>query len=97
MPRKGNSMKRIALTSVVGSALLIGGVALAQRPKENISPGRHPNLAAAQRLCRQAWEKVQSAQEANEWDLGGHAKKAKELLDQASEELKAAAETANRR
>jgi len=76
-------MRRILLTSVVGSALLVGGVALAQRPKENISPGRHPNLAAAQRLCR--------------WDLGGHAKKAKELLDQASEELKAAAEAANRR
>jgi hypothetical protein len=90
-------MRRFVLTSVVGSALLIGGVALAQRPKENISPGRHPNLAAAQRLCRQAWEKVQAAQEANEWDLGGHAKKAKELLDQASDELKAAAETANRR
>ena len=90
-------MRRILLTSVVGSALLVGGVALAQRPKENISPGRHPNLAAAQRLCRQAWEKVQAAQEANEWDLGGHAKKAKELLDQASEELKAAAEAANRR
>ena len=90
-------MRRFVLTSVVGSALLIGGVALAQRPKENISPGRHPNLAAAQRLCRQAWEKVQAAQEANEWDLGGHAKKAKELLDQASDELKAAAEASNRR
>jgi hypothetical protein len=90
-------MKRVLLTSVVGSALLISGVALAQRPKENISPGRHPNLAAAQRFCRQAWDKVQAAQEANEWDLGGHAKKAKELLDQADAELKLAAETANRR
>jgi hypothetical protein len=90
-------MRRFVLTSVVGSALLIGGVALAQRPKENISPERHPNLAAAQRMCRQAWEKVQAAQEANEWDLGGHAKKAKELLDQASDELKAAAEASNRR
>ncbi len=90
-------MRRFVLTSVVGSALLLGGAALAQRPKENVSPGRHPNLAAAQRLCRQAWEKVQAAQEANEWDMAGHAKKAKDLLDQASEELKAAAEAANRR
>ncbi len=90
-------MRRLMLTSVVGSALLIGGVALAQRPKENISAGRHPNLAAAQRFCRQAWEKVQAAQEANEWDLGGHAKRAKELLDQADQELKQAAEASNRR
>jgi len=90
-------MRRVMLTSVVGSLLMIGGVALAQRPKENISPGRHPNLAAAQRFCRQAWEKVQAAQEANEWDLGGHAKRAKELLDQADQELKQAAEASNRR
>jgi hypothetical protein len=90
-------MKRIMLTSAVGSALLIGGVALAQRPKENISPGRHPNLAAAQRFCQQAWEKTVAAQEANEWDLGGHAQKAKEHLDQADKELKLAAEASNRR
>lgn len=89
-------MRRLIVSSVVGSALLIGAVALAQRPKENVSPGRHPNIAAAQRLCRQAWEKVTAAQEANEWDMNGHAKKAKELLDEASNELKLAAEAANR-
>ena len=38
------------LTTVLGSLLLIGGVAIAQRPKENVSGARHPNLAAAQRL-----------------------------------------------
>ena len=70
---------------------------MAQRPKENISAARHPNLAAAQRLSQQAWEKINAAQEANEWDMQGHAKKAKELLDQANRELKAAAEAANRR
>ena len=70
---------------------------MAQRPKENISAGRHPNLAAAQRLSQQAWEKINAAQEANEWDMQGHAQKAKELLDQANRELKAAAEAANRR
>jgi hypothetical protein len=56
---------------------------------------RHPNLAAAQRLAKRAFEKIVAAQEANEFDLGGHAAKAKDLLDQANAELKAAAETAN--
>jgi hypothetical protein len=74
--------------------LLIGGAAIAQ-PKRNISGARHPNLAAAQRLSQQAWEKISAAQEANEWDMQGHAKKAKELLDEVNKELKLAAESAN--
>jgi len=59
--------------AVAGSALLIAGAAVAQRPEENISPARHPNLAAAQRLSQQAFEKIIAAQEANEWDMKGHA------------------------
>jgi hypothetical protein len=35
------------------------------------------------------------AQRANEWDLAGHAQKAKELLDQVNNELKLAAEASN--
>jgi len=80
---------------VLGSILVIGGIALAQ-PKENVSKGRHPNLAAAQRFATQAYEKVVAAQEANEFDLGGHAAKAKSLLEQVNNELKLAAETANK-
>ena len=82
------------LTTVLGALLLIGGAAIAQ-PKRNISGARHPNLAAAQRLSQQAWEKISAAQEANEWDMQGHAKKAKELLDKVNRELKQAAESAN--
>ncbi|HYS05736.1 MAG TPA: hypothetical protein VEW47_11150 [Candidatus Dormibacteraeota bacterium] len=59
------------------------------------SSGRHPNLAAAQRLAWEAFEKIAAAQRANEWDMNGHAQKAKELLDQVSIELKEAAEAAN--
>jgi len=77
--------------------LLLGAVALAQPPKRNVSGARHPNIAAAQRLSRQAWQKVVDAQQANEWDMAGHAQKAKELLDQANNELKLAAEAANRK
>ena len=71
--------------------------AFAQPPKQNVSPGRHPNLAAAQRLSHQAYEKIIAAQEANEWDMQGHAQRAKNLLDQVNNELKLAAEAANRR
>jgi len=90
-------IKTRVLPAALASLLLIGGVAIAQRPKENISPGRHPNLAAAQRLSQQAWEKIVAAQEANEWDLQGHAQRAKNLLDQVNNELKQAAEASNRR
>lgn len=68
---------------------------MAQPPKKNISAARHPNLNAAQRLSQQAWEKIVAAQQANEWDMQGHAQKAKELLDQVNRELKMAAEAAN--
>lgn len=65
------------------------------KPVDNVSRHRHPNLAAAQHLSTQAFEKIVAAQRANEFDLGGHAQKAKELLDEANRELKAAAETSN--
>ncbi len=89
--------KTRALAAFVTLLFLIGGLALAQRPAKNINPGRHPNLAAAQRLSRQAFEKIVAAQEANEWDLQGHAQKAKNLLDEVNNELKQAAEASNRR
>jgi hypothetical protein len=75
--------------------VLAASAALAEPPADNISRHRHPNLAAAQRLSTQASEKIVAAQRANEWDLGGHAQKAKDLLDQVNHELKEAAETAN--
>ena len=76
--------------------MLCLGTAVAQRPRENVSGARHPNLAAAQRLSEQAFQKTVEAQKANEWDLGGHAQKAKNLLEEVNRELKQAAETANR-
>jgi len=86
---------KFILGTILGTALIVGGVAVAQAPKENVSPKRHPNLAAAQRLSQQAFEKISAAQQANEWDMQGHAAKAKDLLDQVNRELKLAAETAN--
>ena len=91
------------IAPIFGSALIIGGliggltggIAVAQ-PKENISKGRHPNLAAAQRLSEQAYMRITEAQQANEFDLGGHAAKAKSLLEQVNNELKLAAEQSNK-
>ena len=86
----------VALTTIIATALIGSGVALAQKPVDNVSAQKHPNLAAAQRLSQQAWEKVSSAQQANEWDMQGHAAKAKDLLDQVNKELKLSAEAANK-
>jgi hypothetical protein len=84
------------VTGGLGSLLLIGALAMAQKPARNVSGARHPNLAAAQRLSRQAFDRVVAAQRANEWDMQGHAQKAKDLLDQANNELKQAAQSANK-
>lgn len=87
---------KLALGGVLSLALICGGVAVAQMPKDNVSGKKHPNLAAAQRLSQEAWEKISAAQQANEWDMDGHAAKAKDLLDQVNKELKMSAEAANK-
>jgi len=89
-------MRQNFLKVLLGVALLCGGLAIAQKPVQNVNPNRHPNLAAAQRLSEQAYNKIIAAQEANEWDMQGHAQKAKELLEQANQQLKLAAEAANK-
>jgi hypothetical protein len=82
-------------TLIAASVVLLAGTGFAGRPVRNISASRHPNLASAQRLRQQAYDKVSAAQRANEWDLNGHAKRAKELLEQVNKELKEAALAAN--
>jgi F0F1-type ATP synthase membrane subunit b/b' len=88
-------MKKIILAGLCALLMIAAGAVYAAQPARNVNPHRHPNIAAAQRLAQKAFEKVTAAQQANEWDLAGHAAKAKELLDQASNELKQAAEVSN--
>ena len=85
-------------TAIAGFAalLLLTACAGHQAPAQNVSPALHPNLAAAQRLCAEAFDKITEAQRANEWDMNGHAQKAKDLLVQVNDELKEAALAANR-
>ena len=65
-----------------------------QAPVVNIG-ARHGNLRNAQIDIVQAYQKIESAQQANDGQLGGHAQRAKELLIQADAELRMAANVAN--
>lgn len=86
-------IKALSLTLALSAPL---GLALAKEPVRNVSAAKHPNLAAAQKLCVQAFDKLEAAQKANEYDMEGHAQKAKDLLKQVNDEIKLAAEAANK-
>lgn len=88
-------VKKFVLAGSLAVATCGAAIGIAQRPVQNVNPGRHPNIAAAQRLTEQAFTRISMAQQANEYDMNGHAQRAKDLLDQANRELKLAAETAN--
>ena len=87
--------KSFYLGAALAVCLAFIGVTFAQRPETDIDPAKHLNLAEAQHHIRQAAQKIDEAQRDNHEQLGGHAEKAKQLLDQASHELKEAAEYAN--
>jgi len=89
--------RNLLIQSILAVVLLFTGLSSAQKkPVQNVNPNKHPNLAAAQQLVAQAYQKINAAQKANEWDMSGHAQKAKELLDKANNELKLAAQAANK-
>jgi len=89
-------MKKFKYPAIVATfGLALAGIAFAQRPETDIDPNRHANLAAAQHHVVEAWVKITEAQQANKDQLGGHAEKAIQLLEQANHELKEAAEYAN--
>lgn len=86
-------MKKLITSGILSITLLTGATAFA-KPVLNVGK-KHPNLAAAQRLVEQAYEKITAAQQANEYQLGGNAAKAKDLLEQVNNLLKEAAKVAN--
>ncbi|HUJ61050.1 MAG TPA: hypothetical protein VLX92_21250 [Kofleriaceae bacterium] len=57
----------------------------------------HPNLKAADADLAKAWEHITAAQKANEFDMDGHAAKAKDAIKVAVDEVKLAAEAANKK
>jgi hypothetical protein len=104
MPKKRSMGFSMLLFVAVGLAACASGppppyYQAPQGPNEsvlNVDPSRHGNIARAQELSRQAYDAMTAAQKANEFDMGGHAAQAKELLREASEEMKLAAMAANR-
>ena len=89
-------MRNIIRNSVVGLALASGAILFAQGPVVDIG-SRHGNLQAAQQYIVAAYQRIDDAQRANHGQLGGHAQRAKDLLTQADEELRQAADVANER
>ena len=87
-------MRRIVPAAIIALVLAAGTMALAEKGGEH---HHHPNLHAAHKLIQDAMEKITAAQKANEYDMEGHAKKAKELLEQAEVEIKQAAEAAEKK
>ena len=83
------------MVAMTGLLFCFSGLALAEG-NEHVSAKLHPNLAAAQKMSENAINKIDAAQAANEFDMGGHAAKAKELLNQAIDEIKQAALGANK-
>jgi hypothetical protein len=89
-----SALLRKTAISLVAAAILAGCVT---GGSQKLSSQRHPNLAQAQAFIQDAESKISAAQAANEFDMGGHAAKAKDLLGQAFVEIKLAAEAANSR
>jgi hypothetical protein len=84
------TFKKTMTLVALGAAMVAAGAAFAG-PEAG-----HPNIIAARENAQAAIEKLKAAQAANEYDMGGHAAKAEKLLRQAEQEMKLAAEAANR-
>jgi hypothetical protein len=70
-------------------------MAAAQAPVVSIDPQHHGELAQAQSNLVQAYSDVVQAQRNNLSHLGGHAQRAKDLISEANEELRLAADRAD--
>ena len=84
------TFKKTMTLVALGAALAAAGAAFAG-PEAG-----HPNIIAARDAVQVAIDKLHAAQVANEYDMGGHAAKAEKLMHEALEEMKLAAEAANR-
>jgi hypothetical protein len=89
--------KRVLAFPAMLTALLFCIVTVAQEPALDIDSNLHPNLAEAQRHVVEANRFIAVAQRDNHYDMKGHAERARQLLVEVNNELKAAAEAANMR
>jgi len=88
--------KALFVGIILGAACTFGCATMAQQGSPYVDIGyRHGNLRNAQQHIVQAWQMIGDAQYDNNSRLGGHAARAKELLTEANEELRLAADVAN--
>lgn len=78
--------------AVLCAVLTCPGVLVAQQPTVDIDTDGHGNLSSAQEYVSMAWQRIDRAQKINNYDMDGHAARAKELLQQADAEIRAAAD-----
>lgn len=81
----------LAVVLLTGTTVAV----FADAPQVTVDSARHGNLARAQQSVRDAWNSIDAAQRDNDNHLGGHAAKAKELLEQANQEIQYSAEAAD--
>ena len=84
------AFRKTMMLVALGASLVSAGAAFAG-PEAG-----HPNIIAAREHAQMAIEKMKAAQAANEYDMGGHAAKAEKLLHEAEEQMRLAAEAANK-
>jgi hypothetical protein len=87
--------KAFLIGALLGAACTFGCATMAQGAPHVDIGNRHGNLRSAQEYIVQALQLVSDAQFDNDSRLGGHAGRAKELLTEANEELRLAADVAN--
>ena len=82
--------KNSLIAALLAVSLALAAAVVAQR--SNIDASLHPALAEAQQHILEATRKIHEAHERDKSNLGGHAEKAIQLLDQASLEVRSASE-----
>jgi hypothetical protein len=91
-------MKTVSAAIGVAALLSLSATLAASQPlppPEQDVGRHHGNIEAAQQYTRMAFDRLSQAQRDNHDDAGGHLRHAKELLDQAAAEMKAAANYIN--
>jgi hypothetical protein len=85
-------MKLTSIAALTATAIFASAMVNAQgpSPRVNLDPNRHPNLAAAQELVRQAFQKIVEGRTKKDFDHAEHLGTAMNLLIQANNEIAAA-------